>query len=66
MSPCPRDRLVDGERGAPVDELAYVIYTSGTTGRPKGVAVEHASICNFVRVAPRCTGSAPATASTRA
>ncbi len=33
------------------DNLCYVIYTSGTTGRPKGVAVEHPSICNFVRVA---------------
>jgi non-ribosomal peptide synthetase component F len=28
----------------------YVIYTSGTTGRPKGVAVSHASIVNFLRV----------------
>ena len=29
--------------------LAYVIYTSGTTGRPKGVMIEHASICNLVQ-----------------
>jgi amino acid adenylation domain-containing protein len=28
----------------------YIIYTSGTTGRPKGVAVSHASIINFLRV----------------
>ncbi len=28
--------------------LAYIIYTSGTTGRPKGVAVTHASVCNFL------------------
>ncbi|SEG52681.1 non-ribosomal peptide synthetase terminal domain of unknown function [Thermomonospora echinospora] len=28
----------------------YIIYTSGTTGRPKGVAVSHASIVNFLRV----------------
>lgn len=28
--------------------LAYVIYTSGTTGQPKGVAIEHRSICNLV------------------
>ncbi len=30
------------------DSLGYVIYTSGTTGRPKGVAVNHSSACNFV------------------
>jgi amino acid adenylation domain-containing protein len=26
--------------------LAYVIYTSGSTGEPKGVLIEHNSICN--------------------
>ncbi len=30
--------------------LAYVIYTSGSSGRPKGVAVSHANICNFLEV----------------
>ncbi len=44
-------RLTADEVGAPGDELCYIIYTSGTTGRPKGVAVGHPSICNFVRVA---------------
>jgi len=34
-----------------IDQLCYIIYTSGSTGYPKGVAVEHASICNFVQVA---------------
>src|ERR671916_3085404 len=52
-------RVTDAERGDPVDELAYIIYTSGTTGRPKGVAVEHASICNFVRVAAEVYGIQP-------
>ncbi|MFD3167091.1 amino acid adenylation domain-containing protein [Herpetosiphon sp. NSE202] len=29
-------------------QLAYVIYTSGSTGQPKGVAVEHQSLCNLI------------------
>ncbi|MDQ4009448.1 MAG: amino acid adenylation domain-containing protein [Actinomycetota bacterium] len=52
-------RLTAAEQGDPADELAYIIYTSGTTGRPKGVAVEHASICNFVRVAVEVYGIQP-------
>ena len=30
--------------------LCYIIYTLDTTGRPKGVAVSHANIVNFLRV----------------
>ncbi len=41
------------------DPLCYIIYTSGTTGNPKGVAIAHASICNFVRVAAELYGYAP-------
>jgi natural product biosynthesis luciferase-like monooxygenase protein/amino acid adenylation domain-containing protein len=37
-----------GSRVQP-NNLAYVIYTSGTTGRPKGVAIEHASLSNLVK-----------------
>ncbi|HTU86610.1 MAG TPA: Pls/PosA family non-ribosomal peptide synthetase [Solirubrobacteraceae bacterium] len=49
------DRL-EAEIAGPADELCYVVYTSGTTGRPKGVAVNHASIVNFVRVASEVYG----------
>lgn len=52
----PSGRLTGDERGAATDQLAYIIYTSGTTGKPKGVAIDHASICNFVRVAGEIYG----------
>jgi len=32
-----------------VKDLAYVIYTSGTQGKPKGVAIEHRNIVNYVQ-----------------
>ena len=52
----PGTRLADSEVAAPADQLCYIIYTSGTTGNPKGVAIEHPSICNFVRVAAELYG----------
>ena len=55
----PHARLADGEVAPPVDQVCYIIYTSGTTGNPKGVVVEHPSICNFVRVAAELYGFAP-------
>ncbi len=48
--------LEGAERASGGEALCYVLYTSGTTGRPKGVAVAHASICNFVRVAAESYG----------
>ncbi|MFK3775625.1 amino acid adenylation domain-containing protein [Pseudomonas sp. NPDC089406] len=30
------------------EQLAYVIYTSGSTGLPKGVAVRHGALANFL------------------
>ena len=41
----PKGRPVPDENA---DSLCYIIYTSGTTGQPKGVAVNHSHICNFL------------------
>jgi non-ribosomal peptide synthetase-like protein len=49
-------RLTESESGTATSQLCYIIYTSGSTGNPKGVAVEHASICNFVKVAAEVYG----------
>ena len=40
----------------PSDGLCYIIYTSGSTGNPKGVPINHSSICNFIRVAAEVYG----------
>ncbi len=36
------------ERGCHPEQLAYVLYTSGSTGQPKGVAIEHRNVVNFL------------------
>jgi non-ribosomal peptide synthetase-like protein len=49
-------RLSAQEAPPSSDQLFYIIYTSGTTGKPKGVAIDHAGICNFVKVAGEVYG----------
>jgi amino acid adenylation domain-containing protein len=52
-------RLTDIERGTHADQLAYISYTTDRTGRPAGVAVDHRSICNFIKVAAEVYGIRP-------
>jgi non-ribosomal peptide synthetase-like protein len=49
-------RLTNEEAPPASDQLFYIIYTSGTTGKPKGIAIDHAGICNFVKVAGEVYG----------
>ena len=44
-----RTKLGRGETGASPEDRCYVIYTSGTTGKPKGVEIEHRSVCHLIR-----------------
>src|SRR5260370_28692323 len=43
------ERIRLAENQTAVEGLCYIIYTSGTTGRPKGVQIEHRSVCHLVR-----------------
>jgi non-ribosomal peptide synthetase-like protein len=52
-------RLLDAERGIRDGSLAYITYRPGPDGRPAGVAVDHRSICNFVKVAAEMYGIRP-------
>src|SRR5690606_2294114 len=40
------------------NDLAYIIYTSGSTGQPKGIAIEHHSVLNFLLSMQKAPGMA--------
>ncbi|MET9608864.1 amino acid adenylation domain-containing protein [Streptomyces sp. NPDC006512] len=42
------------------DNTAYVIYTSGSTGNPKGVAIPHGALANFLATMGRRVPLSPA------
>jgi amino acid adenylation domain-containing protein len=52
MPPWAANRALDARPNDP----AYVIYTSGSTGIPKGVAVPHRAVVNFLRSMAREPG----------
>jgi amino acid adenylation domain-containing protein len=44
----PREDATLPARRATPRDVAYVIYTSGSTGEPKGVAIQHQALVNYV------------------
>ena len=50
LGPLPAERPILTEQLSS-DNLSYIIYTSGTTGNPKGVAVPHKAVHNYVNAA---------------
>jgi non-ribosomal peptide synthetase-like protein len=49
LASLPTARITCSETGLTPEDLCYIIYTSGTTGQPKGVQIEHRSVCHLVR-----------------
>jgi polyketide synthase PksJ len=54
---------LDGERAEPPsgavasgENTAYVLFTSGSSGRPKGVAIPHSALVNFLTSMQRKPG----------
>ena len=45
------------ESGVTAENLCYVIYTSGSTGQPKGVAMHHRGVCNYIHWGVRGYGA---------
>ena len=52
-------RLRPAEQGRAVDDICCITYGCDSTGRPTGIAIDHAGICNFVRVAAEVYGVRP-------
>ncbi|OLT09051.1 hypothetical protein BJF90_44680 [Pseudonocardia sp. CNS-004] len=52
-------RLTDAERGMRSGALAYITYRQAADGMPTGVAVDHRSVGNFVKVAAEVYGIRP-------
>ncbi len=52
-------RLSHAKIGTEPHDLCYLIYTSGSTGHPKGVQIEHRSICHLVRAEAKLFGITP-------
>ena len=50
------DALAADPRDPRAEDPAYVIYTSGSTGQPKGVAVPHGAVANFLQSMQRQPG----------
>ncbi|SFN31447.1 non-ribosomal peptide synthetase terminal domain of unknown function [Pseudonocardia ammonioxydans] len=44
------------ERGVPGGPVAYIVYSVDPDGRPRGIAFDHSSVCNVVRVAAEVYG----------
>ena len=55
------DEMVTDNLGTAVkpEDLVYVIYTSGSTGQPKGVAISHSALSNFLGAMKREPGLSP-------
>jgi D-alanine--poly(phosphoribitol) ligase subunit 1 len=57
--PSGREKLMLAESEVTGSEPAYVMFTSGSTGIPKGVAIAHSSVLNFIRWSQTIFGIGP-------
>lgn len=50
----PKEGLISANFSS--DNLCFIVYTSGTTGIPKGVAITHKAMCNYIEAALKIFG----------